>query len=125
MARAASVLSPTTRMISPIRVAAEHPPHQHRENRAHEEQHVDLQRGLDLRHVGPPAEIDRRQVRRHRLDEGLAEEEGEAHAEQHQRDADRDVVDPGQRADAARARGRKPRPEAAAAATPIQASPVR
>ena len=42
--------------------------------------------------VRPAAERERGQARRLRLDVGLAEEEGEAGAEQHQRDADGDVV---------------------------------
>ena len=48
----------------------------------------------------PPSAM-RRQVGRDRLDVGLAEEEGEAHAEEHQRDADGDVVDARELADPA------------------------
>ncbi len=71
-----------------------------RQRHADQEQHVDPQRGADLRDIAPPAEIDRGQPRRGRLDQGFAEIERQAGPEQHQRDADRDVVDARQRADA-------------------------
>ncbi|GCC45770.1 hypothetical protein chiPu_0029690, partial [Chiloscyllium punctatum] len=75
------------------------PVQQRRDRDADQEQHVDAQRRAELRDVAPPAEIDRRQPCRGRLDQWLAEEERESGAEQHQRDADRDVVDARQRAD--------------------------
>ena len=56
---------------------------------------------LRLELSAPQAERDRGEPRRLRLDVGLAEEEGEAGAEQHHGDADRDVVHPRQPADRA------------------------
>jgi hypothetical protein len=67
---------------------------------ADQEQHIDPQRRADLRDVAPPAENDRGQPRRGRLDQWFSQIEREPCSEQHQRDADRDVVDPRQRADA-------------------------
>ncbi len=78
--------------------AAQAPPQQRRERGADQEQRVDLERGVDLLVRAPEAEVDRRQARCARLDQRLAEEERQAGAEQHQRDADGDVVDPRQRA---------------------------
>ena len=71
-----------------------------RDGHADQEQHIDPQRRAHLRNVAPPAEIDRRQARGGRLDQRLAEIERQTCPEQHQRDADGDVVDPRQRADA-------------------------
>ena len=55
----------------------------------------------------------------------LAEEEGEAGAEQHQRDADGDVVDARQRAQQAVEQRRAARRAAAPRSTPSQGEPVR
>jgi hypothetical protein len=52
-----------------------------------------------LRNVAPVAKPDRRQRGGARLDQRLAEIEGEAGPEQHQRDPDRDVIDARQAAD--------------------------
>jgi hypothetical protein len=107
---------------APARVL-ERPPHATASNDADEEQRIDLQRLRELRVAGPAAERDRRQSRRLRLDVGLAEEEGEAGAEQHQGDADGDVVDLGQLADPAvqRAEDAAGQP---AASTPSHAEPL-
>ena len=97
---------------------AEGPPQHDRQRRADQEQHIDVERRLDLRDIGPAAEGNRRQVWRLRLDERLAEEEGEARAEQHQRDADSDVVNPRKLADPAVEQRRSRAPAQAAANTP-------
>jgi hypothetical protein len=84
---------------SPARIL-QGPGEREREHDADQEQVVDLQRLADLRDAAPPAEVDRSEIGRLGLDEGLAEEEGEASAEQHQADAGGNVVDPRQLADA-------------------------
>ena len=72
-----------------------------------------------------PKSIDGR-MRRLGLDQRLAEVEGEADAEEHQRDADGDVVDPRQAADRRMHRRRAGAPDSAGAArTPSQGEPVR
>jgi hypothetical protein len=80
---------------------AEGPVQGDRQRDAQQEQDIHVECGLHLRDRRPPAERDRRQMRRHRLDEGLAEEESEAEAELHQGDADGDVVHLGEFADPA------------------------
>ena len=86
---------------APARVA-ESPGHQQlRATMPMKKQRIDLQGALQARAVAPEAERDRAQPRRRRLDVGLAEEEGDADAEQHHGDADRDVVHPRQAADRA------------------------
>ena len=94
---------------------AKAPPEQNGQRDADQEEDIDLERRLNLRDRRPGAEGNGRQVRRDRLDVGLAEEEGEAHAEEHQRDADGDVVDAREladpaveRAEAARRQARRP-----------------
>src|ERR1700722_11268248 len=77
---------------APTRVA-KRPAHQEGEYDADEEERVDLQGALQARAVAPEAQRDRAQSRRRWLDVGFAEEEGDADAEQHHGDADRDVVD--------------------------------
>ena len=59
------------------------------------------------------------------LDVGLAEEEREAGAEQHQRDADGDVVDACGKLQNQPWKRRTPRRESPAASTPTQGEPVR
>ena len=92
---------------------------------AERQQRVDLQRRLHRRRVAPAAERDRRQLRRLRLDQRLAEVEGEAGAEQHQRDADGDVVDARQRAEQAVQQRQQRAARAAPASTPSQGEPLR
>ena len=87
------------------KAAAEHHAQQHGRNKgecdADEEEDVDVEGRLDLRDIRPETERDRRQIGGDGLDVGLAEEEGEARAEDHQGDTDRDVVDLGELADPA------------------------
>ena len=60
-----------------------------------EEQRADAQRRMQRGHGTPESEIDERQLRRHGGDEFLAEEEGEAAAEQDHGNAGSDVADLG------------------------------
>ena len=64
------------------------------------------------------------EARRLRLDVRLAEEEGDADAEQHHRDADGDVVDPRQAADRAVHRAEQASRPVPPPITPAQGMPV-
>jgi hypothetical protein len=66
-----------------------------REQSADDEQDVDGQCRLDLRHVRKEPEPDRRKSRGRGLNEGLPQEKREAGSKEHERNADRDVVDLG------------------------------
>ena len=100
MASAASALSPAVRMIRPQRVVRSAQTRIGASATPIRNSTLISQRRAHLRNVAPPAEIDRRQVWRRRLDQRLAEIERKPDAEQHQRDADGDVVDARQPADA-------------------------
>ena len=99
MARAASALSPAVRTIRPQRVFLSAQTRIGASATPMMNSTLISQRGAHLRNVAPPAEVDRRQLRRRRLDQRLAEIEGEPGAEQHEADADGDVVDARQPAD--------------------------
>ena len=75
------------------------PKQDRRDGHPDQEQHIDPERRTHLRNVAPPAEINRRQARGGRLDQRLAEIERQTCPEQHQCDADGDIVHPRQRAD--------------------------
>ena len=80
-------------------MVSKRPEQDRRDGHPDQEQHIDPERRTHLRNVAPPAEINRRQARGGRLDQRLAEIERQTCPEQHQRDADGDVVHPRQRAD--------------------------
>ena len=69
------------------------PPEEDGECGTDDEEDVHVECRLHLRNRRPEAEGDGGKVGRGGLDEGLAEIEGEARAEQHQCDADRNVID--------------------------------
>jgi hypothetical protein len=64
-----------------------------REQEAQQQQHVDLQVRAHLRRIAPKAQGKCREPWRRGLNQRFSEEEGQTDAEQHQRNADRDVVD--------------------------------
>ena len=126
MARAASALSPTMRTIRPQRVLVERPAQSERQRDADQEQRVDLQRGADLRRCRSSSRAESTgSIGACGWMNGLPRKNAKPGAEQHQRDADRDVVDARQTCRSQPCSAPNRAPATPAASTPSQGEPVR
>jgi hypothetical protein len=123
-ARAASAESPTMRTTRPQRVLAKAQAISQRQQHADGNSALTCSAACTLGESLQPAQRNGRDLRRLRLDQRLAQVEGQPGAEQHQRDAGGHVVDARQRAhqpcSAASAAPLQP-----ASSTPTQADPLR